>query len=198
MEFKNIDFDTFMNMSFDDFINLQNQDCIKMENDMVSLNNDLFDFILLIPYMDFMDMDFEDFSNVFDNAVNSISNKQENKQEIKQENKQEKISKSICINKNCNKNQFKNNLCMFHYQQIKGNVCNIDGCSNIKHKNNHNECYKHYAPKCTHKKCKRLTFNDKYLCKDHNKAYKNLCKFRTCVSYKIKKHKNCEKHLKTK
>jgi hypothetical protein len=198
MEFKNIDFDTFMNMSFDDFINLQNQDYIKMENDMVSLNNDLFDFILPIPYMDFMDMDFEDFSNVFDNAVNSISNKQENKQEIKQENKQEKISKSICINKNCNKNQFKNNLCMFHYKQIKGNVCNIDGCSNIKHKNNNNECYKHYAPKCTRKKCKRLTFNHKYLCKDHNKAYKNLCKFRTCESYKIKKHNKCEKHLKMK
>ena len=70
MEFNNIDFDTFMNMSFDEFVNLQNQDYIKVENDMVSLNNNLFSFIPPIHYNDFISMDFEDFSNVFDNFIN--------------------------------------------------------------------------------------------------------------------------------
>jgi hypothetical protein len=177
-------------MSFDEFVNFSNQDYIKVVDNKVSLNNDLFNFIPSIHYDDFMNMDFEEFNNVFDNFLDLIC-KEEISDYIKEDNIAntyiEKNNKT-CTTKDCKMPKFKDNICKHHYKQISTNVCNIDRCKNIIHKNN--SCYKHYAPKCTYKNCKKLTFDDKYLCKSHNELYINICSFRKC---KLPKMKHCDK-----
>jgi hypothetical protein len=194
MEFKDIDIDTLMDMPFDEFINFPHQEYINVIDNKVSLNNDLFDFISTIDYNDFMNMDFEEFSNIIDNSLDFTCKEKLNDYTEDKNITNAYIEKynKTCITNFCKMPKFKDNLCKFHYKQILTNVCNIDRCKNIIFKNN--ACYKHYVSKCTYKNCKRLTFDDKYLCKSHNELYKDICSFRKCKLDRMKHYDKCSKH----
>ena len=71
MNFNDINIDSLLNMDFNDFVDMDYIDCINVKDNKVTLNNSLFDFMPAIPYDDFMRMEFDDFSKIFDDNTNN-------------------------------------------------------------------------------------------------------------------------------
>ena len=168
--------------------------------------------------IDFLDIPYQEHINLIDIKFNQVSKifeehgKEYNKKAIKKANRKanrkvvkkvitknctKKCSKNCnkinCIKEECFNHQYKENICKFHYKQIKTNVCHINGCVNIIFRNK--MCHKHTISKCIYLNCKKSSYNNKFLCKIHNIEYKDICSIRDCKIERLYGSIKCAKHF---